>query len=89
MSSPQVVIIGGGVAGLSCARHLLDQGVSSLILESSEAVGGRIRTDHVDGFSLDRGFQILLTAYPEARKLLDFEALQLRNYEPGALIAPG
>lgn len=86
MSSPQVVIIGGGVAGLSCARHLLDQGVSSLILESSEAVGGRIRTDHVDGFSLDRGFQILLTAYPEARKLLDFEALQLRNYEPGALI---
>ena len=86
MSSPQVVIIGGGVAGLVCARHLHEQGVSSLILEASEAVGGRIRTDLVDGFSLDRGFQILLTAYPEARKLLDFEALNLRTYEPGSLI---
>ena len=86
MSSPQVVIIGGGVAGLSCAKHLHDSGVSSLILECSEAVGGRIRTDVVDGFSLDRGFQILLTAYPEARELLDFESLQLKNYEPGALI---
>ncbi|MDA7858937.1 FAD-dependent oxidoreductase [Mariniblastus sp.] len=86
MSSPQVVIIGGGVAGLVCARHLHEEGVSSLILEASEAVGGRIRTDLVDGFSLDRGFQILLTAYPEARKLLDFEALNLRTYEPGSLI---
>lgn len=86
MPSPQVIIIGGGVAGLSCAQYLLRQSISSLVLESSEAVGGRIRTDCVDGFSLDRGFQILLTAYPEARELLDFEALQLRNYEPGALI---
>jgi len=86
MSSPQVVIIGGGVAGLSCAKHLHNRGVSSLILECSEAVGGRIRTDVVDGFCLDRGFQILLTAYPEARKLLDYEALELKNYEPGALI---
>ncbi len=86
MSSPQVIIIGGGVAGLSCARHLHKHAISSLVLESSEAVGGRIRTDCVDGFSLDRGFQILLTAYPEARKLLDLEALQLKNYEPGALI---
>ncbi len=86
MSSPQVIIIGGGVAGLACARHLESAGVSSLVLEAAESVGGRIRTDCVDGFSLDRGFQILLTAYPEARKLLDFPALRLKAYEPGALI---
>ncbi|MDE0936609.1 MAG: NAD(P)/FAD-dependent oxidoreductase [Mariniblastus sp.] len=86
MLSPQVVIIGGGVSGLSCAWHLHQHGVSSVILEASDEVGGRIRTDRVDGFSLDRGFQILLTAYPEARRILDFEALQLRTYEPGALV---
>ncbi len=86
MSSPQVIIIGGGVSGLSCAKHLESAGVSSLVLEAADSVGGRIRTDYVDGFSLDRGFQILLSAYPEARKLLDFQALRLKAYEPGALV---
>jgi phytoene dehydrogenase-like protein len=49
-------------------------------------VGGRVRTDFVDGFLLDRGFQVLLTAYPEARRCLDFPALDLRTFEPGAIV---
>jgi phytoene dehydrogenase-like protein len=84
-----VVVVGGGVAGLSCARHLQRGGVASVVLEASDGVGGRVRTDRVDGFQLDRGFQILLTAYPEARDLLDYEALELRPFRPGALVRLG
>jgi phytoene dehydrogenase-like protein len=57
-----------------------------LLLEASDGVGGRARTDQLDGFLLDRGFQILLTAYPEAQRLLDYPSLQLRPFEPGALV---
>ena len=57
-----------------------------LILEASDRVGGRIRSDVVDGFTLDHGFQVLLTAYPACRELLDYDALRLRRFEPGALI---
>jgi phytoene dehydrogenase-like protein len=56
------------------------------VLEASDNVGGRIRTDEVDGFLLDRGFQVLLTAYPEARRCLDYKALKLREFEPGAMV---
>ena len=61
MSSP-VVIVGGGLAGLCCAKRLREGGVPSLVLEASDDIGGRVRTDRVDGFLLDRGFQVLLTA---------------------------
>ncbi|MEJ2232271.1 MAG: FAD-dependent oxidoreductase, partial [Nitrospirales bacterium] len=81
-----VLIIGGGLAGLSCAKTLQDAGVAYLLLEASEAVGGRIRTDHVDGFFLDRGFQVFSTAYPEARRLLDYAALKLYHFSPGGVI---
>ena len=86
MSVKPVVIIGAGLAGLSCTRHLVRQGVEVLLLEAQDDVGGRVRTDLVDGFRLDRGFQVLQTAYPEAKRQLDYTALQLRNFEPGALI---
>ncbi|MFT5375826.1 MAG: phytoene dehydrogenase-like protein [Candidatus Latescibacterota bacterium] len=86
MKSPDVIIIGAGVAGLCCARHLHECGIECLLLESSDAVGGRVRTDLVDGFLLDRGFQVLLTAYPEARRVLDYEALDLKPFYPGALV---
>ena len=56
------------------------------MLEASDGVGGRVRTDTVDGFRLDRGFQILLTAYPEARRQLDLDALDLCSFDPGALV---
>ena len=86
MKSPDVIIVGAGVAGLCCARHLHERGVECLLLESSDAVGGRVRTDQVDGFLLDRGFQVLLTAYPEAQRILDYEALDLKPFYPGALV---
>ncbi len=82
----QVVIIGAGIAGLCCALRLQEQGIPCQILEASDAPGGRVRTDEVDGFLLDRGFQVLLTAYPEAQKLLDYKALGLRTFLPGALV---
>ena len=86
MSVKPVVIVGAGLAGLCCARHLIQQGVEILLLEAENDVGGRVRTDLVDGFRLDRGFQVLQTAYPEASRQLDYAELQLRNFEPGALI---
>ena len=85
MSEP-VTIIGAGLAGLSCARELKAHGVESVVLEASDHVGGRVRTDEYEGFLLDRGFQVLLTAYPECRRLLDYEALKLKPFYPGALV---
>ena len=84
-----VVIIGAGLAGLNCAANLSAQGISCTILEASDGVGGRARTDAVDGFLLDRGFQVLLTAYPEAQRALDYAALDLQAFEPGAVIRYG
>ncbi len=81
-----VLIIGGGLAGLCCALRLHQSGLSFQILEASDEVGGRVRTDKVEGFLLDRGFQVLLTAYPEARRVLDYGALNLQRFYPGALI---
>lgn len=86
MPDRDVLIVGAGLAGLACARRLAQAGVSFLILEASDGVGGRVRTDEVDGFRLDRGFQVLLTAYPEARAVLDFGALRLHAFAPGALV---
>lgn len=86
MADFDVLIIGAGLAGLSCARHLHQKGVAFQIVEASDGVGGRVRTDEVEGFLLDRGFQVLLTAYPEARRVLDYEALALRSFYPGALV---
>lgn len=81
-----VLIVGAGLAGLCCARKLHAAGVPFRLLEASDAVGGRIRTDIVDGFRLDRGFQVFLTSYPEAKEVLDYDALDLKSFLPGALI---
>ena len=85
-AQPKIVIIGAGLAGLACARVLTAAGRPFTLLEASNAVGGRVRTDVVDGFQLDRGFQIFLPAYPEARRVLDYEALDLRPIYRGANI---
>lgn len=84
MTNP-VIVIGAGMAGLSCARTLQNAGLETLVLEASDEVGGRIRTDQLDGFLLDRGFQVLLTSYPELNSI-DAEALDLQPFQPGALI---
>jgi phytoene dehydrogenase-like protein len=83
---PDVVIVGAGLAGLSAAVHLHRAGRTVQVLEASDGVGGRVRTDLVDGFRLDRGFQVLLTAYPEVRRQLDVDALDLCRFEPGAMV---
>ena len=83
---PEVVVVGAGLAGLACAVHLHSEGVPCRVLEASDGIGGRVRTDVVDGFRLDRGFQVLLSAYPEARDQLDLDALRPRFFEPGALV---
>ena len=85
-----VYVVGAGLAGLACARRLHAGGVAATVLEASDGVGGRVRTDqHVDGFLLDRGFQALLTAYPEACQVHDYDKLELRAFEPGALVRTG
>ena len=84
-----VVVVGAGLAGLAAATTLSAAGRTVVVLESSDGVGGRVRTDHVDGFLLDRGFQIMLTAYPEAHRQLDLDALDMRPFEPGAMIRWG
>ncbi len=81
-----VIVVGAGLAGLSCAHGLHERGVEIVLLEASDGVGGRVRTDRVDGFLLDRGFQVLLTSYPDARRLLDYAELDLRELYPGALV---
>ena len=81
-----VAIVGAGLAGLTAARELQRVGRSVQVIERSDDIGGRVRSDVVDGFILDRGFQVLLTAYPEAERQLDYERLQLASFEPGAVV---
>lgn len=86
MSNPDVLIVGGGLAGLSCAREVHRSGRSFVLLDADDRVGGRVRTDTVNGFTLDRGFQVLLMAYPETQRVLDYDALDLHAFHDGALI---
>ncbi|GGF03738.1 protoporphyrinogen/coproporphyrinogen oxidase [Hymenobacter cavernae] len=86
ISSDPVVVIGAGMAGLTCANYLHRAGRAVVVLEAADAVGGRVRTDVTpDGFRLDRGFQILLTRYPEVQRLLDYGALNLKTFRSGAV----
>ncbi|WP_435069929.1 NAD(P)/FAD-dependent oxidoreductase [Haloplanus sp. C73] len=88
--SPSVAVVGAGLAGLVAARHLASAGADVTVFERRESVGGRVRTRHRDGFTLDRGFQVLFTAYPAVRRELDLNALDLHAFSPGAVIArPG
>ena len=85
----EVVVVGAGLAGLAAARVLQESGRSVAVLEASDGVGGRVRSDVVDGFRLDRGFQVLLTAYPELDRQFDLDALDLRAFEPGSMVWTG
>jgi len=82
-----VIIIGAGLAGLACARELVRAGRRVTVIEAADRVGGRVATDTVAGFRVDRGFQVYNDAYPEGRRQLDLDALALGRFEPGALVA--
>ncbi len=84
--NPSVIIIGGGLAGLTAARQIHEKGIDFLLLEATDRIGGRVKTDVIDGFRLDHGFQVLLTAYPEAQRWLDYSQLDLKAFLPGALL---
>ncbi len=86
----EVAVVGGGLAGLVAARTLADRGVDVTLLEREASVGGRVQTREVEGFTLDRGFQVMFTSYPAVKRELDFGALNLRSFTPGATLArPG
>lgn len=85
-SSSEVVVVGAGLAGLAAAGVMQRAGRDVIVLEASDGVGGRVRTDFVDGFRLDRGFQVLLTSYPELQTQVDLDGLDLRTFEPGAVV---
>jgi len=85
-----VVVVGGGLAGLVAARRVAADGRDVTLFEREETIGGRVRSRHEDGFVFDRGFQVLFTAYPAVQDELDLDALDLRSFRPGATIAqPG
>ncbi len=82
-----ILVVGAGLAGLTCAKALVEAGHEVRVIEASDHVGGRVRTDHSpDGFLLDRGFQVFFTAYPAARRNLDYSALRFKKFTPGAVI---
>jgi len=84
-----VVVVGAGLAGLRCAVRLTELGHEVVVLEAGDAVGGRIRTDVVDGFRCDRGFQVLNPAYPAVRRWVDLPALDLKPFGAGVLVRRG
>jgi phytoene dehydrogenase-like protein len=85
-----ILIVGAGLAGLTCARMLDRWKIPVTVVEASDGVGGRVRSDQADGYTFDRGFQVLFDAYPAAQRQLDLTALDLRAFDPGAIIClPG
>ncbi|MET8150235.1 FAD-dependent oxidoreductase [Actinoplanes sp. NPDC049668] len=87
--SVDVVIVGGGLAGLAAARRLDRAGVDWLLVEAADRLGGRVTTDIVDGWRLDRGFQVVNTAYPRLSALVDIDVLDMRYFTPGVLVRRG
>ncbi|MGW5613205.1 NAD(P)/FAD-dependent oxidoreductase [Streptomyces sp. NPDC003877] len=81
-----VVVVGAGVAGLSAAHRLTSAGVTTMVLEAAHGVGGRMATEKIDGFRLDRVGQLLSTAYPELRLTPGLGGLALRPFAPGVLL---
>lgn len=79
-------IIGAGISGLTAALTLEKKGYKPVIIEATDRVGGRVKTDIIKGYQLDHGFQVLLEAYPKAKEYLDYKALELQSFLPGATI---
>jgi phytoene dehydrogenase-like protein len=88
-SDAEALVVGAGLAGLAAARRLAAAGIEVVVVEAGSVPGGRVATDVVDGFLIDRGFQVYNTAYPEAARVLDLAALDLRRFASGALVRVG
>ena len=84
-----IVVVGAGLAGLACAQRLVAAGREVLVLEESDGVGGRVRTDVIDGFRCDRGFQLINPAYPALPLVVDVDQLDLRAFGAGVVVAAG
>jgi phytoene dehydrogenase-like protein len=89
MTDADCIVVGAGLAGLACAKVLHAAGRRVVVVEAADRVGGRVATDEVEGFRIDRGFQVYNDAYPEGRRQLDLESLRLGRFEAGALVAEG
>ena len=89
MTDAEVVVVGAGLAGLACARSLAAAGRDVVVIEAQNGVGGRVRSDVVDGYVLDRGFQVLLTGYPILPRYVDLDTLDLQFLSPGVTIRQG
>ena len=89
MPNAPVIVVGAGLAGLACAQRLTAAGLEVTVLEASDAVGGRVRTDVIDGFRCDRGFQLVNPSYPALKRVVDFEALDLKSFTAGVRVAHG
>jgi phytoene dehydrogenase-like protein len=85
----KIVIVGAGLAGLTCAKVVRERGAEVAVFEASDDIGGRVRTDERDGYLLDRGFQVYFTSYPVARRHLDYGGLDFRDFDPGAIVCRG
>ena len=82
----KIHIVGAGISGLIAAKTLESQGYKPVVIEATDSIGGRVKTDLVEGYQLDHGFQVLLDAYPKAKEHLDFDALEIQEFLPGATI---
>jgi phytoene dehydrogenase-like protein len=89
MTRTTTIVVGAGLAGLTCAKVVAAAGHPVMVLEARSQVGGRVRTERIDDFTLDVGFQVLFTRYPQARKHLDLAALDLRAFDSGAILQRG
>ena len=87
-TSVDLCIIGGGISGLSAAIEAatLRQNAKIIVLESQQTPGGRVSSDFINGYTLDRGYAVFIKEYPQSKKLFDYEALKLKSYDPGAMI---
>lgn len=86
MADYDVIVVGAGIAGLTCALRLQEEGLQVKVLESTNRVGGRLRSDREDGFIFDHGFHVFQTAYPECRQWLDYEGLRLKAFRSGSYV---
>ncbi|MEV6563581.1 NAD(P)/FAD-dependent oxidoreductase [Streptomyces kronopolitis] len=88
-SAVDVLVVGAGAAGLACAGDLRSAGLAVQVLEGSDGVGGRMRSDRVDGFVIDRGFQVFNTSYPQVKRRIQRRALRLHPFSPAVLVHTG